>query len=84
MHKLRLNNAILMTLRDGRYNKFQESILGTLEISFSQGPALFNCFPNITINLRESYEGLILVLNTKLYGYDMKSGTIMVTIIYKV
>ena len=35
MHKLRLNNAILMTLRDGRYKKFYEFILGTIETSLS-------------------------------------------------
>ena len=84
MHKLGLNNAILMTLRDGRYNKFHESILGTIETNLSQGPTWFNYFPDITINLRESYDGLILALNTKLYGYNMKPGTILMTIIYRV
>ena len=84
MHKLRLNNAILITLRDGRYNKFHESILGTIETSLSQGLAWFNYFPDITINLRESYEGPILILNTKLFGYDMKPRTVPVTIINRV
>ena len=84
MHKLELNNVILLTLRDGRLNKFHESILGTVETSLSKGLIWFNYFPNITINLKESYNGLIFVLNTKLYGYDMKPRTIPVTIIYRV
>ena len=84
MHKLGLNNAILLTFRDGRYNKFHESILGTIETSLFRGPIWFNCFQDITINLKESYNGPILVLNTKLYGYDMKLGTIAIIVIYRV
>ena len=83
IHKLGLNNAILMALRDNWYNKFYKSILGIVETRLSQGPIWFNCFLDITINLRESYEGLILVLNTKLYRYDMKPIINSVTIIFR-
>ena len=84
LHKLRLNNTIFMTFKDSMCTKFYKSIWGIVETSFSQGLVWYNCFPNITINVKESYEGPILVLNTKLYGYDMKPRTIPMTIIYRV
>ena len=82
MHKLRSNNVIMITLRDDRYNKFYESILGIVETNLSQGLVWFHYFLDFIINLRESYEGPILVLNTKFYRYDMKSANISMTIIY--
>ena len=57
MHKLGLSNAILLNLRDGRQNKFQESIFGTVETSLIEGPIYFNCFLNMTISLRETCNG---------------------------
>ena len=35
IHKLGLNNTILLTLRDEKYNKFYESILGTIKTNLS-------------------------------------------------
>ena len=44
----------------------------------------FNCFPNMTISLTETYNGPLLVLNTKLHSYDMKPRSILATIIYRI
>ena len=38
----------------------------------------------MTTSLRETYNGPLLVLNTKLHGYDMKLESIIVTIIYRI
>ena len=43
-----LNNSILMALRDTRLIRFNDSLLGTIESSLSNGPIHFDCFPNLT------------------------------------
>ena len=40
-----LNNSILMALRDARHLRFNDSFLGTIESSLSNGPVHFDCFP---------------------------------------
>ena len=57
MHKLGLNNVILLTLRDGRQNRLHDSILGVIETSLLEGPIYFNCFLDMTTNIRESFSG---------------------------
>ena len=48
-----LNGSILMTLRDTRHIRFNDSLLGTTETSLSDGPVHFNCFPNFTVHLHD-------------------------------
>ena len=45
-----LNNSILMALRDTCHIRFSDSLLGTIETSFSGGPVHFNCFPNFAVH----------------------------------
>ncbi|RDX89482.1 hypothetical protein CR513_28786, partial [Mucuna pruriens] len=44
--------AVLMCLRDIRHNKFEDSLIGTVETSLGQGPVYFNCYPNKTNSIQ--------------------------------
>ena len=75
---------MLMCLRDGRHLNFDDSFLGAVQTSVANGPAWFKCFPNISICLREIHQDKLLVLNSKLYGYNMVPGAILVVITYRI
>ena len=45
-----IDAVVLMCLRDIRHNKFEDSLIGTVETSLGQGPIYFNCYPNKTLN----------------------------------
>ena len=66
-----LNSSILMALRDTRYIRFNDSLLGTIETSLSCGPVHFNCFPNFTIHLHDPHVMKALTLNIKTHGTFM-------------
>ena len=83
MCKLGLNNAILLTYWDGRQNQIQESILGAIEANISKGPIYFNYSPNMTISFSKAYN-LLVVLNTKFHGYNMKPRSIHALVIYRI
>ena len=84
MTKLGLNTALLMCLRDGRHLNFDDSLIGAVQTNVANGPAWFRCFPNITICLREPHQDRLLVLNSKLHGYNMVPGAIPVVITYRI
>ncbi|KAH1213815.1 polyprotein [Glycine max] len=48
-----IDAAVLMCLRDIRHNQFEDSLIGTVEISLGQGPIYFNCYPNKTVSLMD-------------------------------
>ena len=79
-----LNTSILLCLRDIRHNKFQDSLLGTVETSLSHGPIYFNCYPNRTISLADKNIRDALFLNLKIDGLDMKPGSIPATLMYRI
>ena len=43
-----LNTSILACLRDQRHNDFEDSLLGIVETSLTNGPIYFDCFPNFS------------------------------------
>ncbi|XP_057454897.1 uncharacterized protein LOC130746323 [Lotus japonicus] len=79
-----LDVAVLLCLRDTRHNNFHDSLLGTIESSLSHGPIFFNCYPDLTVSLDDKNILDVLFLNIKLHGYDMKEGSIPITLIYRV
>ena len=54
-----------MALRDTRRITFDDSLLGTIEISLSCGPVHFDYFPNFTVSLHDPHIMKALTLNIK-------------------
>ena len=79
-----LNSSILMALRDARHIRFDDSLLGTIETSLSNGPIHFNCFPDFSIFLHDSTVIKALTLNIKIHGTLMTQGTSQIALIYRV
>ena len=48
-----LNTSILAVVRDARFLNFQDSLLGSVETSLSEGPISFESYPDITISLND-------------------------------
>ncbi|RDX97394.1 hypothetical protein CR513_19838, partial [Mucuna pruriens] len=59
--------VVLMCLRDIRHNKFEDSLIGTVETSLGQGPIYFNCYPNKTVSLMDRNILDSLFLNIKFH-----------------
>jgi len=51
-YRLGINSPILIMLRDIRLKKFNDSIIATLESNLHDGPTFFNCYPNLSMNIR--------------------------------
>uniref|UniRef100_A0A0R0GA86 Polyprotein n=1 Tax=Glycine max TaxID=3847 RepID=A0A0R0GA86_SOYBN len=79
-----IDAAVLMCLRDIRHNKFEDSLIGTVETSLGQGPIYFNCYPNKTVSLMDRNILDSLFLNIHFHGLDMKEGSIPATLIYRI
>ena len=69
-----LNNSILIALRDTCLIRFNDSLLGTIESSLSNGPVHFDCFPNLTVALDDPHILKVLTLNIKTHGTLMLHG----------
>ncbi|QHO15895.1 polyprotein [Arachis hypogaea] len=79
-----LNVSILMCLRDIRHNDFQDFLIGTVETSLGHGPIYFNCSPNKTVSLLDLNILDSLFLNIRIYGLNMKEGSIPTALIYRI
>ncbi|KAL5191758.1 polyprotein [Glycine soja] len=79
-----IDAAVLMCLRDIRHNKFEDSLIGTVETSLGQGPVYFNCYPNKTVSLMDRNILDSLFLNIHFHGLDMKEGSIPAALIYRI
>ena len=60
--------VVLMCLGDIRHNKFEDSLIGTVEKSLGQGLVYFNCYPNKTVSLMDKNIFDSLFLNIHFYG----------------
>lgn len=58
-----LNISLSTCLRDKRYNKFQDSLLGIIESSLCIGLVYFNYFPDYSISLYDPHIKEALTLN---------------------
>ncbi|RDX80012.1 hypothetical protein CR513_39490, partial [Mucuna pruriens] len=79
-----IDASILMCLRDTRHNKFEDSLLGTVETSLGQGLVYFNCCPNKIVSLMDRNILDSLFLNIQFCGLDMKEGSIPAALIYRI
>ena len=62
-----LNTSILAVLRDARFQNFQDSLLSSIESSLCSGPVSFDCYPNITISLKD--KNILQSINLHIYIY---------------
>ncbi|KAG5071561.1 hypothetical protein JHK86_006772 [Glycine max] len=81
---LGIDAAVLMCLRDIRHNKFEDSLIGTVETSLGQGPVYFNYYPNKTVSLIDRNILDSLFLNIHFHGLDIKEGSIPAALIYRI
>ncbi|KAG5142871.1 hypothetical protein JHK82_018566 [Glycine max] len=79
-----IDATVLMCLRDIRHNKFEDSLIGTVETSLGQGPVYFNCYPTKTVSLMDKNILDSLFLNIHFHGLDMKEGSIPTALIYRI
>jgi len=79
-----LNTSILAVLQDARFQNFQDSLLSSIESSLCSGPLSFDCYPNLTISLKDKYILQSILLQIKTHNYDMLKGSIPVALIFKI
>ncbi|KAL0004657.1 hypothetical protein SO802_012218 [Lithocarpus litseifolius] len=79
-----LNNSVLLALRDTRHIRFNDSLLGTIEASLSNGLVHFDYFPNFTMHLHDKNIMKALTLSIKTHGTLMTQGTSQIALIYRV
>ena len=73
-----LNTSILAVLRDGRFISFDDSLLSSIESSLCKGPILFDCYPNITVSLKDKNILKNMILQIKTHNYHMLEGSVPV------
>ncbi|KAK9983911.1 hypothetical protein SO802_033436 [Lithocarpus litseifolius] len=66
-----INASALMCLRDARFKKFKDSILGMITASLYDGPIYFDIYPDICLALDDPNIVKALTLNVLTSGYDM-------------
>jgi len=76
--------AVLMCLRYIRHNKFEDSLIGTVETSLGQGSVYFNCYPNKTVSLMDRNIFDSLFLNIHFHGLHMKEWSTLAALIYRI
>ena len=79
-----INASILMCLRDARFKKFYDSILGKIIASLYDGPVYFDCYPDISLALDDPNIVKALTLNVLTFGYDMDEGSKPFALIYRI
>ncbi|GAV83159.1 MP domain-containing protein, partial [Cephalotus follicularis] len=79
-----LNTSILACLRDARYLKFDNSLIGAIKTGACNGPVYFNGYLDLTISLTDKNILETLKINIKLHGYNMLLGSEIIAIIHHV
>ncbi|KAL4611228.1 hypothetical protein ACB092_08G107800 [Castanea dentata] len=79
-----IDASMLMCLRDARFKKFNDSILGMITASLYDGPVYFDCYPNLALALDDHNIIKALTLNILTSGYDMDDGGRPFTLIYRI
>ncbi|KAH9781471.1 hypothetical protein KPL71_008488 [Citrus sinensis] len=82
--KERLNTSILAVLRDGRFISFDDSLLSSIESNLCKGPISFDCYPNITVSLKDKNILKSMILQIKTHNYHMLEGSVPVALIFKI
>ena len=84
MTKEGLDTSILAVLRDGRFISFDDYLLSSIESSLCKGPISFDCYPNITISLKDKNILKSMILQIKTHNYNMIEGFVPVALIFKI
>ncbi|KAH9792264.1 hypothetical protein KPL71_004051 [Citrus sinensis] len=79
-----LDTSIFAVLRDGRFISFDDSLLSSIESSLCKGPISFDCYPNITLSLKDKNILKSMILQIKTHNYHMIEGSIPVALIFKI
>ena len=79
-----INASVLMCLRDARFKKFFDIILGMITASLYDGPIYFDCYPDISFTLDDPNIVKALTLNILTSGYDMDEGSKPFALIYRI
>ncbi|KAH9777931.1 hypothetical protein KPL71_007185 [Citrus sinensis] len=79
-----LDTSILTVLRDGRFISFDDSLLSNIEFSLCKGPISFDCYPNITLSLKDKNILKSMILQIKTHNYNMIEGSVPVALIFKI
>ncbi|KAL4643357.1 hypothetical protein ACB092_02G086400 [Castanea dentata] len=79
-----INASILMCLRDARFKRFNDSILGMTTASLYDGPVYFDCYPDLALVLDDPNIVKALTLNILTFGYDMDEGSKPFALIYRI
>ncbi|KAH9679458.1 hypothetical protein KPL71_026142 [Citrus sinensis] len=79
-----LDTSILAVLRNGRFISFDDSLLSSIESSLCKGPISFDCYPNITLSLKDKNILKSMILQIKTHNYHMIEGSIPVALIFKI
>nr|KYP64940.1 polyprotein [Cajanus cajan] len=87
-YRLGVNSPILLLLRDIRMKQFQDSIIAILESNLHDGPAFFNCYPNFSMNIRNSKTSnalkLYVIIPDEILDEDSGPIQLIFRIYYKV
>jgi hypothetical protein len=79
-----LNVSVLACLRDCRNKQFQDSLLGMIEASLSNGPVFFNTFPDFSVSLTDSNMHKALTLNLQTSGFELEPGSENIFVTYRI
>lgn len=79
-----LNTSILAVLRDARFTNFEDSLLSSIESSLCSGPVSFDCYPNLTVSLKDRNILQSMQLQIKTHNYHMLEGRVPVALIFKI
>ncbi|KAL4626993.1 hypothetical protein ACB092_05G135700 [Castanea dentata] len=79
-----IDASVLMCLRDARFKKFNDSILGMITASLYDGPVYFDCYPDLALPLDDPNIIKALTLNILTSSYDMDDGSRPFTLIYRI
>ncbi|KAL4610867.1 hypothetical protein ACB092_08G083300 [Castanea dentata] len=79
-----INASVLMCLRDARFKKFYDRILGLITASLYDGPVYFDCYPDISLTLDDPNIVKALTLNVLTSSYDMDEGSKSFALIYRI
>uniref|UniRef100_A0A6N2LKD6 Reverse transcriptase domain-containing protein n=1 Tax=Salix viminalis TaxID=40686 RepID=A0A6N2LKD6_SALVM len=79
-----LNTSVLAVLRDARFINFEDSLLSSIESSLCNGPLSFDCYPNLTVSLKDKNILKSMQLQIKTHNYHMIQDSIPVALIFKI
>ena len=77
-----MTNSVIMCLKDARFKKFYDSILGMITASLYDGLVYFDCYPDISLALDDPNIVKTLTLNVLTSDYDMDEGSKPFALIY--